>query len=64
MNQALYPIDKLEWCIYALFTNDEKKKRDYCPINTHKRDANKAQSLEDISGPLLPLNQGKCKSGV
>ena len=46
MNQALYPIDKLEWCIYALFTNDEKKKREYCSINTHERDANKAQSLE------------------
>ena len=46
MNQALYLIDKLEWCIYALFTNKEKKKREYCSINTHKRDANKAQSLE------------------
>ena len=46
MNQALYPIDKLEWCVYALFTNSEKKKREYCSINTHKRDANKAQSLE------------------
>ena len=39
MNQALYPIDKLEWCIYALFTNNEEKKREYCSINTHKRDA-------------------------
>ena len=46
MNQALYPIDKLEWYVYALFTNSEKKKREYCSINTHKRDANKAQSLE------------------
>ena len=46
MNQALYPIDKLEWCIYALFTNNKKKKREYCSINTCKRDANKAQSLE------------------
>ena len=41
MNQALYPIDKLEWCIYALFTNNEEKKREYCSINTHKRDANR-----------------------
>ena len=46
MNQALYPIDRLEWCIYALFTDDKEKKREYCSINTHKRDANKAQSLE------------------
>ena len=46
MNQALYPIDRLEWCVYALFTDDKKKKKEYCSINTHKRDANKAQSLE------------------
>ena len=46
MNQALYPIDRLEWCVYALFTDDKKKRREYCSINTHKRDANKAQSLE------------------
>ena len=46
MNQALYPIDRLEWCVYALFTDDKEKKREYCSINTQKRDANKAQSLE------------------
>ena len=46
MNQALYPIGKIEWCIYALFTHNEEKKREYCSINTHRRDANKAQSLE------------------
>ena len=46
MNQALYPIDRLEWCVYALFMDDKEKKREYCSINTHKRDANKAQSLE------------------
>ena len=46
MNQALYPIDRLEWCVYALFTDNKEKKREYCSINTHKRDANKAQSLE------------------
>ena len=46
MNQALYPIDKIEWCIYALFTHDEEKKREYCSINTHRRDSNKAQSLK------------------
>ena len=46
MNQALYPIERIEWCIYALFTHNEEKKREYCSINTHRRDANKAQSLE------------------
>ena len=45
MNQALYPVGKIEWCIYALFTQDQDKIRKYCAINTQKRDANKAQSL-------------------
>ena len=59
MNQALYPIDKLEWCIYALFTNDEKKKREYCSINTHRRDANKAQSLEGYLWAITAFKPGK-----
>ena len=59
MNQALYPIDKLEWCIYALFTNDEKKKREYCSINTHRRHANKAQSLEGYLWAITAFEPGK-----
>ena len=59
MNQALYPIDKLEWCIYALFTDDKEKKREYCSINTHKRDANKAQSLEGYLWAITAFNPGK-----
>ena len=47
VNQALYPVGKIEWCIYALFTQDQDKIRKYCAINTQKRDANKAQSLGD-----------------
>ena len=59
MNQALYPIDKLEWCVYALFTNSEEKKREYCSINTHKRDANKAQSLEGYLWAVTSFEPGK-----
>ena len=59
MNQALYPIDKLEWCVYALFTNSEEKKREYCSINTHKRDANKAQSLEGYLWAITAFEPGK-----
>ena len=46
MNQALYLVKKIEWCAYALFTQNEDKKRAFCTINTQKRDANKVQSLE------------------
>ena len=59
MNQALYPIDKLEWCIYALFTHDEVIKREYCSINTHRRDANKAQSLEGYLWAVTAFEKGK-----
>ena len=59
MNQALYPIDKLEWCIYTLFTDDKEKKREYCSINTHKRDANKAQSLEGYLWAITAFEPGK-----
>ena len=59
MNQALYPIDKLEWCVYALFTNIEEKKREYCSINTHRRDANKAQSLEGYLWAVTAFEPGK-----
>ena len=46
MSQALYLVEKIEWCAYALFTQNEDKKRAHCTINTQKQDANKAQSLE------------------
>ena len=59
MNQALYPIDKLECCVYALFTNSKEKKREYCSINTHKRDANKAQSLEGYLWAVTAFEPGK-----
>ena len=26
MNQALYPVEKIEWCTYALFTQNKDKK--------------------------------------
>ena len=59
MNQALYPIDRLEWCVYALFTDDKEKKREYYSINTQKRDANKAQSLEGYLWAITTFKPGK-----
>ena len=70
MNQALYPVEKIEWCVYALFTQNENKKRAHCTINTQRRDANKAQSLEgylwvvttliDVKPPLTIIHVGNC----
>ena len=37
MNQALYPVEKIEWCAYALFTQNEDKREHTVP-SIHKRE--------------------------
>ena len=59
MNQALYPVEKIEWCTCALFTQNEDKKRAHHTINTQKRDANKAQSLEGYLWAVTTLKKEK-----
>ena len=59
MNQALYPIEKLEWCTYALFVQDQNKIRQYCAINTQKQDANRAQSLDGYLWAVSSLKREK-----
>ena len=59
MNQTLYPIERIEWCIYALFTHNDEKKKEYCSINTRRRDANKAQSLEGYLWAITAFEKGK-----
>ena len=45
MNQALYPSDKVDWCIWALFIKDELMIKRKCTYNLQKRNGNLAQSL-------------------
>ena len=45
MNQALYPIDRVEWCIYALYIQDPDKIQENCLVQTRKRFGNLAYSL-------------------
>ena len=59
MNQALYPIEKIEWCSYALFAQDQNKVRQYCTINTQKRDANRVQSLDGYLWAVSSLKKEK-----
>ena len=59
MNQALYPIEKLEWCSCALFAQDQNKIRQYCAINTQKWDANRAQSLDGYLWAVSSLKKEK-----
>ena len=45
MSQALYPSDKVTWCIYALFKQDQKAVNKFCTYNFQKRTGNLAHSL-------------------
>ena len=44
--QALYPVEHTNWCIYALFTNDEKQKKRNCFLKTINHTTNLAYSLD------------------
>ena len=50
---------KLEWCTYTLFAQDQNKIRQYCAINTQKRDANRAQSLDGYLWAVSSLKREK-----
>ena len=45
MNQALHPIETINWCIYALFIQDEDRIKKDCEMNFRPREGNMAQSL-------------------
>ena len=44
--QALYPMEQTNWCIYALFINDEKQIERNCILKTINRTTNLAYSLD------------------
>ena len=45
-NQALYPVDNTNWCIYALFINDISKIKRNCILKPLNRTTNLAYSLD------------------
>ena len=45
-NQALYPVDNTNWCIYALFINDINKIKKNCILKPLNRTTNLAYSLD------------------
>ena len=44
--QALYPVEQTNWCIYALFINDEKQIERNCILRTINRTTNLAYNLD------------------
>ena len=45
-NQALYPMERTSWCIYALFINDKEQIEKNCLLKTINRTTNLAYSLD------------------
>ena len=45
-NQALYPMEHTNWCIYALFTNDKDQIKRNCFLNILNQTTNLAYSLD------------------
>ena len=46
MNQALHPVETVEWCVYALFIQDEKRIGKHCTMDFTPRKSSLAQSLD------------------
>ena len=44
--EALYPVNKIDWCIYALFINDLAKIESNCKFTTMIKHTNLAHSLD------------------
>ena len=53
-DQALYPVEHINWCIYALFINDHNQIRKDCFLKTLNRTTNQLIVLMDTFGQLLP----------
>ena len=45
-NQALYPIEQVNWCVYALFIQYQDKIRHNCKVTTRPQNINMAYSLD------------------
>ena len=45
-DQALYPVEHTNWCIYALFINDKDRIKRDCFLRTLNWTANLANSLD------------------
>ena len=45
-DQALYLVESVTWCVYALFLNDPQKIKWFCKVYTHMQPVNLAYSLD------------------
>ena len=57
--QALYPVEHRNWCIYALFINDEKQIEKNCLLKTINHTTNLAYSLDGYLWAISALGAEK-----
>ena len=49
MNQAMYPSDKVNWCIWALFTRNDRMIKNVCTYNVQKNNRKLSSEFRRIS---------------
>ena len=54
-NQALYPVERINWCIYALFINDYDRIGRDCLLKPLARTTNLAYSLDEYFWAISAL---------
>ena len=59
MNQALYPVEKIEWCLCAIFEQEKENIEQYCTIDITQCHANMAQSLDGYMWAVSPMKNEK-----
>ena len=59
MNEALHPVETLEWCIYALFIQNKDKINKYCEMDFKNRKTSLAQSLGGYMWAVSSLAGGE-----
>ena len=61
--QALYPVEGINWCVYALFINDYDRIRRDCLLKTLARTTNLAYSLDGYLRAISALAVVKLQIG-
>ena len=62
LDRALYSVNVVQWCVYALYIQDKDRIRRDCRYNITKVEQNLAKSLGVTCGPLVQLLLKHCNS--
>ena len=60
-NQVLYPMEQMNWCIYALFINNEEQMEGNCYLKTINRTTNLAYNLDGYFWAISALATEKLR---